>query len=615
MAARLAMTTGFDYSPFLNSICKNHWLRLGLVRRAGVCTPLFSIFSKKSMGLGEILDLNLLVDWCGKTGMSLIQLLPMNDMGFNFTPYDAQTTFGLDPMYLSLEKITGIKVSTFNAAIKKLRQDFPAGGRRVNYGVKKAKLEVLWEMFQSSRAKASKKFKAFAQKNHFWLEDYALFKVIKEQHAEHSWRDWPEALKNHEAAALDSVRRESYRRVLFYQWLQWQLELQFQEAKAYANKRGVFIMGDLPFLVARDSADVWAHQNYFKLDLSSGAPPDSFFAMGQRWGMPPYHWPAMEARQFDYLVEKIHYAENFYDLFRMDHGVGTFRLWAIPVSEPPETGGLNGKFDPENEQEWEAHGRKLLSVMIQNSNMLPCAEDLGVVPECSYQTLWDFSIPGMEVQRWTKNWNTDCSFKAPSQYRRNAMTVISNHDMASFHGWWIYQAGTVDGELFKRKCQEKNLNFEMLKNELFDTVKSHHGRLRWREEISDTAIFLEKLQCSGDQVTELVEIYRGSYQEKQKFWDWLGFSGRFEEDPSPRLLEAAMGKASLSSAIFCIQLLQDLLDLGPIFQHDAWEFRINFPGTSGPHNWSLVLPVSLEQMNRLAVNAKIRKMNQKGDRV
>lgn len=632
----MTTTTSDLYQHFLSAITRKQWERIGLVRRAGVCTPLFSVYSRKSIGLGELPDLKLLVDWCQKTRMSILQLLPMNDTGFNFRPYDAQSTFALDPMYLSLESLVGCDAEAFRKDIEKLRTQFPPGQARVNYGVKKAKLEVLWKIFYTKKTMSSpnvsvgdprsgdlrlkscgddEKFDQFLINNHFWLEDYALFKVIKEQQQEAGWEDWAPELRDKNPEALHKVAAERQNRMQFHRWLQWQLDEQFSDVKQYARRKKVFLMGDLPFLVARDSADVWSRQPYFKLDLSSGAPPDAFFAMGQRWGMPPYNWPAMEGHHFDYFIDKIRYAEHFYDMFRIDHVVGTFRLWTTSRSEPAETFGLNGLFDPPEERDWEAHGRKLLSMMVENTDMLPCAEDLGVVPECSYRTLWDLAIPGMEVQRWTKEWHTDFSFKLPEHYRPNAMAVISNHDTSPFYGWWVFEAGTVDEELFRRLCREKGMDFDALKPQLFDLARSQHHRLRWKSEIRDLNSFLGILNRPQDQVGDLIEMYRGSYDEKNHFWHYLGLPGEAEEAPSSRLLKAALEKASLSASIFSLQLLQDWLDLGPLFPHDAWEFRINFPGTSGPHNWSLVIPLSLEEILECRVNDEIKKINELGDRV
>ena len=162
-------------------------------------------------------------------------------------------------------------------------------------------------------------------------------------------------------------------------------------------------MGDIPFLVSKNSADVWAYKNYFKLDLSSGAPPDMYFSNGQRWGMPPYNWTNIAADNYAYIRHRLNYAQNFYNMFRIDHFVGLFRIWTIENKTPEEYGGMAGHFDPENENEWEHHGRTILSEMNQSTDMLPCAEDLGTVPVCSDKILKEFGVTGISVQRWEKN--------------------------------------------------------------------------------------------------------------------------------------------------------------------------------------------------------------------
>jgi 4-alpha-glucanotransferase len=188
-------------------------------------------------------------------------------------------------------------------------------------------------------------------------------------------------------------------------------------------------------LVARDSADVWAHLKFFKLDLASGAPPDECFADGQKWGMPPYDWEAMRQDNYDYLIRKLRYAENFYDLYRIDHFVGLFRIWVFSQQAAEAQDGMLGHFDPLDETLWEGQGRQILSAMLQGANMLPCAEDLGTVPKCSPKVLKEFAIPGMEIQRWAKDYELEV-FKTPETYRPNSIAVISTHDISPLKTWW-----------------------------------------------------------------------------------------------------------------------------------------------------------------------------------
>ncbi len=593
------------YEFLKSSFTSRQWERVGVVRRAGVAAPLFSLYSKRSVGIGEIPDLKLLIDWCLKTGLSIIQLLPMNDVGFDFAPYDAKSTFALDPMYLSLEALKDAEIGSFRDEIAELRKKFPAGGQKVNYEIKKAKLEILWRIFKTVLAKPAEAFLKFIETNQFWIQDYALFKTLKEINSETSWQSWPAPARSRELIFMGQIQKTYPERILFHQWMQWQLFEEFREVKKYAESKKVLLMGDLPFLVSRDSADVWAHQSYFKMHLSSGAPPDMYFAGGQRWGMPPYDWPKIAGKNYDYVIEKLRYAENFYDMFRIDHVVGMFRVWTIRLEEPAESAGLKGVFDPQPEDQWEEHGRNLLSIMIRNTEMLPCAEDLGVVPECSDRVLNELGIPGTDVQRWIKNWKTDYAFKASSLYRASSMAVISTHDSSSLAGWWEFEAGTVDEALFKRKCAEKGISFDGVCPRLFDLERSRFGRLRWKDEVRDIHHLFWVLERPHHEVSDFASLYLGSFDEKRKYWEYIGSeAGAYQEKPSTGLVRAAIAKCHESSAIFSIQLLQDWLSLAEIPQ-DTWHYRINFPGTSGPENWSLVAACSLEELNQLSVNHDI----------
>ncbi len=547
--------------------------------------------------------------------MSIIQLLPMNDVGFSFTPYDAQSGFALDPMYLSFGHLVEVKTKPYLVEIELLRKTFETGSGRVDYKIKTAKLDLLWKIFKEQVIKDPPPFKQYRSKNKFWLEDYTCFKAIKEENGNKCWEEWPVQLKERNPEAIRGFVKTHQERIRFHEWLEWQLFEQFKEIKKYARSKKVLLMGDLPFLTSRDSADVWSHPEYFKLDLSSGAPPDTYFFKGQRWGTPPCRWENIEKDSYRYVIQKLEYANNFYDLLRMDHVVGFFRLWSIPVFEPPENAGLNGFFDPADERLWEERGRKLLSMMIEHSKMLVCAEDLGTVPECSYRVLDEFAVPGIDVQRWMRDFQTDHAFKLPEQYRQNSIAALSTHDMASFNAWWEYEAGTVYGPLFERQCKSKGIPFEEVKPKLFDLDQSAYGRLRWRSEIKEVGILIQILGKPETEIEDLIHLYRFSYDEKLKFWNYLGLSGDCEKKSSPSLVKAAFEKISSAASIFSIQLLQDWLALGNLWKENSWNTRINFPGMINDRNWSLVMPVSLEEMKSLPINQEIKTINVQAGRV
>ena len=605
----------YDYSSLKAETSQPQWQKIGTKRRSGVATPLFSIYSKSSIGIGEIPDLKLLVDWCAKTGMSIIQLLPMNDTGFNFRPYDAQSSFAIDPMYVSIENLKKVSLDSFREEIKHLQKKFPTKHNRVDYKIKKAKLELLWLIFKQVEDKKNSLFESFQSKNKFWLNDYARFKVIQEISGGKNWESWEYSLKQKDFEATKKFENAHRDKILFQMWLQWQLFEQFKEVKSYASKKGVLLMGDLPFLVSRDSADVWSFQNYFNLNLAAGAPPDAFIANGQRWGMPPYRWDKIAEDSYEYLVQKLKCAENFYDLFRIDHVVGIFRLWSIPLSEPYENGGLNGFFDPKDESYWEAHGRKILKTITERSQMLACAEDLGVVPDCSYKVLDQLSIPGMDVARWKKNWHTDLSYVEPEHYRKNSIAVFSTHDMTSLAGWWEHEVGAVDEIDFTRRCTTRSIPFEEIKRKLFDLEDSKHGKLTWNSALSGIEEYKQILGRPEHEIQDFLHLFKESFNEKKRFWIFLGLSGEPSVRMNPELAKAVLKKVSLSASIFSIQLLQDWLSIADSFSEDSWSFRINMPGTVSDANWNIRMPYSLEELIKLPINQLIHQIHVETGRV
>jgi 4-alpha-glucanotransferase len=518
-------------------------------------------------------------------------------------------------MYLSLNEAIGIDLAYFARSLSQLRKKFPCGIEQVNYGIKRAKLELLWKMYEKRTKKGSAAFERFIKKQLFWLRDYALFKVIKEVYGENGWEAWSPEFCGRNGQALLDFEKNNSARIEFHKWLQWQLFEQFASVKEYAESKEVKLMGDLPFLVSHDSADVWAHQNYFKLGMASGAPPDSYCAKGQRWGMPPYHWEQIEANQYDYLINKLKYAENFFDFFRVDHFIGVFRLWTIQHNEPLDNQGLNGVFDPPDEQVWEEHGRKLVRVILENTKMLPCAEDLGMVPVCSARTLEEFGLPGMDVQRWMRDWNKTYDFKTPEQYRKNSIVVISTHDMSALKAWWQFEAGTVDEEWFRRKCVQKNLSFDEMSGQLFEAEPSCPGRLRWKTEITDVEFLLKVLRLRAEDAYDFIDGFKGSYHEKEQFVKYLGLTGKNQEKFSASFAASALRKANESDSIFSIQLLQDWLLLDDAIKYDPLAYRINVPGTMDGRNWKLVAPLSLEKMLKWPYLETMKEINQSSGRI
>jgi 4-alpha-glucanotransferase len=582
------------------TISKDNWMNIGFKKRAGVLIPLFTVHSKNSFGIGDLADLKLIVDWAKSTANSIIQLLPMNEVGPLFCPYDALSSFALEPAYICLKDFISLKEKQFNSSFK---DNF-----YVDYAVKKEKLQLLWEVYLLQDLSEEIAFEDFQRENAYWLLDFALFKALKDYYEGKPWYEWEEKFKHRNREALQEFWQDNIEKVTFQMWLQWILFKQFKSAQDYASQSGVLLKGDLPVLVSRDSADVWAHLEFFKLDFAAGAPPDMYCAKGQRWGMPTYNWENIAKDGYLYIKEKLRYAEKFYNILRIDHVVGLFRIWSIPYSDLQENQGLNGVFDPLDEKLWAEHGRKILSVLIKNTRMLLCAEDLGMIPKCCTDALLEFGIPGNDVQRWVKDWNIKHDFLFPDEYRQLSVAMLSTHDTTNWKAWWQYEAGTIDEDLFVRKCRDRQIDFSYVKAELFDLDLSFHGRLRWRKEIDCVDKLLCILGKRKEEVRDFIELYENSYKEKDKLWKLLTCPGSATEEASNELLARVIQFTLKSRAIFCINSIRDLLGLSDVFIGDPYQYRVNVPGTISPKNWSLRLPISLEQLLAHPLNQQIRKM-------
>lgn len=588
---------------------KNNWKDIGKIRRAGVLAPLFSIYSKNSVGIGDFCDLNMVFDWCAQSGLSIFQLLPMNEVGPTFCPYDAVSSFALEPMYISLDALAEAEDKTIKANISLLKKKFPVGKKNVDYGIKDAKRDILWKIFSGCKnACGSKEFKKFISENDYWLQDFALFKVIKSCHKGNPWYEWSDGYRDRDPGMMNVFIEEHAPYIEFEKWMQWLAFKQFKTAKEYAVSKNILICGDLPILTSKDSADVWAHPEFFNLDFLAGAPPDMYCAKGQRWSMPTYNWDAIADEDYDYLKAKLKFAENFYDIIRIDHVVGLFRIWSIPASSPAENEGLAGSFDPSDERVWAEHGRAILSIMLENTSMLFTAEDLGMIPKDCPTTLKDFEIPGNEVQRWVKDWAGLHDFIAPNDYRLFSVAMLSTHDTTNWAGWWENEAGTVDEALFVRRTAGRGIDCDNAVRKLFDPNLSRHGRLRWLKSVNSADALAEALGKRREEVGDFVEMYENTYMEKEKLWEKLGLQGAMRDKADKEIVEAALNITLNAKSIFCIELMNDYLYLTDSFAGDPYSVRINKPGTVNKANWSMVIPVSLEDLVKDGLSKKIKKM-------
>jgi 4-alpha-glucanotransferase len=413
-------------------------LRAG--RHAGLLIPLFSMPSRQSWGIGEIGDIPLMAAWLRGAHQDLLQLLPINEMAVGQrSPYSAMTAMAIDPIFISVHAVEEFRAIGGEAGMTPDWRDRLMAARRApaidHATVRSVKAEALRAAFArfkrehwapaSSRAAA---LRAWSEDQSWWLSDYALYRALRAADRDRPWLEWPTALRDREPGALALARRDLRDEILYRQWLQWIADTQWCEAKELA--RPVSLMGDLPFMVDGDSADVWANAEAFRLDASVGAPPDAFSVTGQNWGMPAYRWDVMQRQDYRWLRERARRSAAIFDGYRVDHLVGFYRTYQFPLDGSP------AHFSPALEDEQLRLGETVLTIFAEPGARI-IAEDLGTVPDFVRASLARLDVPGYKVFRWERHWSKDGQpYRDPAAYPASSVATSGTHDTEPTAAWW-----------------------------------------------------------------------------------------------------------------------------------------------------------------------------------
>ncbi|XP_044468053.1 4-alpha-glucanotransferase DPE2 [Mangifera indica] len=320
-------------------------------RGAGVAVPIFSIRTEADIGVGEFLDLKLLVDWSVQSGFHLVQLLPINDtsvhkMWWDSYPYSSLSVFALHPLYLRLQALSQNMPEDIKKEIEKAKLQLDL--KDVDYeATLAAKLSIAKKIFDREKdlILKSSSFQKFLSENEGWLKPYAAFCFLRDffETSDHSqWGRFSHYSKD-KLEKLVSEKSSHYDIICFNYYVQYHLHLQLSEAAEYARKKGVILKGDLPIGVDRNSVDTWVYPNLFRMNTSTGAPPDYFDKNGQNWGFPTYNWEEMSKDNYGWWRARLSQMAKYFTAYRIDHILGFFRIWELP--EHAMTG-LLGKFRP-----------------------------------------------------------------------------------------------------------------------------------------------------------------------------------------------------------------------------------------------------------------------------
>lgn len=335
------------------------------VRCAGTQVPVFSLRSRTSFGVGDFGDLKKMVDWISKTQQRVLQLLPINDTTTTHTwtdsySYSCISIFALHPQYVDLNALPPIEDEAERQRFEALRQELNALPRIDYERVNNAKTEYLQILYgqEGKKVLASAEFKRFFDEAGIWLVPYAQYCYLREKYGTADFSRWPD--HNHfdesERKALSGQRNVAFKNVAFYYYVQFILNIQMSEVHDYARAKGVILKGDIPICVSRYGCDVWQEPRYFNLNGQAGAPPDDFSVNGQNWGFPTYNWDEMLKDGCRWWVRRFSNMAKFFDAYRIDHVLGFFRIWEIPVNA---VHGLLGQFSPAlgmTREEIEAYG-------------------------------------------------------------------------------------------------------------------------------------------------------------------------------------------------------------------------------------------------------------------
>lgn len=319
---------------------------------AGTLVPVFSLRTRKSAGIGDFGDLKTMIDFVASTGQKVLQLLPVNDTTITHTwtdsyPYSCISVFAIHPQYANLHALPELKDAKARAEAEKTCAELNALDKIDYEKVNDFKINYLRQIFNQEGGKMMKtaEYKAFFQDTKQWLVPYAQYSYLRDKNGTADFNQWPDhqVWDEAERKALTDPKTAAYKNVAFFYFVQFVLDRQMQEAHEHAKAKGVILKGDIPIGVNRNGCDVWMEPKYFNLNGQAGAPPDDFSANGQNWGFPTYNWFEMLKDGCQWWNRRFQNMARYFDAYRIDHVLGFFRIWEIPVSS---VHGLLGQFAP-----------------------------------------------------------------------------------------------------------------------------------------------------------------------------------------------------------------------------------------------------------------------------
>lgn len=399
------------------------------MRRSGILLPISSIPSKYGIGTFSK-EAYEFVDFLKAAGQKLWQILPLGPTGYGDSPYQSFSTFAGNPYYIDLEMLIekGLLSEEECDAC-----DFGDNEVYIDYEkIYNERFALLRKAYDRSNIGEDEDFVRFKEENDYWLSEYALYMAVKNSFESRGWNEWDEDIKLRRPEALKAYREKYAKEIEFYEFQQYLFTTQWSALKAYANKNGIQIVGDIPIYVAFDSADTWANPELFQLDddctplAVAGCPPDSFSATGQLWGNPLYKWDYHKETGYAWWMKRIAYCYELYDIVRIDHFRGFDEYYSIPYGD--ETAEF-GHWEP-------GPGYDLFQVMKEKlGKKAVIAEDLGFLTPGVLKLVKKTGYPGMKILQFAFDSREESDY-LPHNYPKNSVVYTGTHDNDTTVGWY-----------------------------------------------------------------------------------------------------------------------------------------------------------------------------------
>ena len=620
----------------------------------GISVPVPALRSAACCATGEFADLADLGAWCASAGIGLIQLLPVNDTGWNSSPYSALSAFALHPLYLRLTDLPGAE--PFAAEIAAFAASSSPARRLAYRETLEFKLSVIERIFQAGEARIRRdsEFTRWRGANP-WVVAYSVFSALKKERGPGPWSSWPAPLRDPTSGDIEAWRAGHEEQCLLHEWTQFLLEGQLSAASRRLGEAGILLKGDVPILMSEDSVDVWASRGYFDLSWRAGAPPDMYSRQGQNWGFPVYDWDRLARDGCRWWTDRLVQAGKFFHAFRIDHVLGFFRIWAIPRGE---TSGLLGRFSPAvtvTRAELATHGFndgrvRWLSVPHITAAALTSALG-GEAPRAA--GLYLDRIGGEEMYNLKPAVDGEAAIHGLGEPPALKQFLLAAHaDRAllpagegTFLPAWYWETSAAfrslaDGEkaalreLAAGSRARSEEEWERRGRELLATLRDATDMLVCAEDLGDVPAcvprVLAELSILGLRIQRWSREYgapgapfipparypllsvctpsvhdtstlRGWWEEdpaeRAQFFASLGEKGACPARLGRDLLQRILEGCADSGSLLCVFQLQELLDLDEeLWSADPRDDRINVPGTVSDTNWTWRMPLAIEEL-------------------